>query len=53
MTAPSVVWNSNCNCMGKREGLLVFEFPKLYMLKYKLPLVAGLDKAGWQVVAEF
>jgi hypothetical protein len=39
-------------CIGKREGHLVFEFPKLYKLR-ELPLVPGLDKVGWQVAGEF
>ncbi len=34
-----------------REVQLQFEFPKLYRLS-NLPLVVGLDKPGWQVVAE-
>jgi hypothetical protein len=41
---------SVCVCVSGREVHLLFEFPKLYM-KSKLPLVAGLGKAGWQVTA--
>src|SRR5258706_13818893 len=40
-------------CRGIREGRLTFEFPLLYKMKRQLSLVAGLDKAGWQVSAEF
>lgn len=39
-------------CMGKREGTLTFEFPKLYM-KRNLPPVPGLGGPGWQEPAEF
>ena len=37
--------------MGDREARLLFEFPMLYK-KTDLPLVAGLDKPGWQIVGE-
>ena len=39
-------------CISGREGVLVFEFPKLYRLTDRLPLIADLGKAGWQVAAE-